>query len=517
LARDNFKTLVIEKLKARVAMRCSNPTCRVPTSAGTENIENAINIGVAAHIYAASPLGPRYSKKMTSSERASIDNAIWLCSNCSIEIDRDVKKYTVSKLHEWKKTAETSAKNELGKKLPNNNDAIDTLTAALTGYPKNYVSMAIPNVHNAMEKSLEKLDPRFSIKTAYQDDTTIFSISAKENVSLILKANNKIKDEYIKKYDQLIKHGTDLKVSAGEISIEGSRLFEEAFNQKDGAISILKKKIPAIHKLGLIQDGTNIFEPIDDIRGEISFGTESFTFQGSTWNDILKFKYQKFINDDINSAKFNFELCLEQWEGKDLNSLLYFEKIMTFFSKIVEGWKFSTSLEVNGEKILSGIGVALNKEEFFINNDSHLQYIRCNRIISKYMKIQLKYKSALSYTKDEFFKIRITSDTFEGKEVYLKNILKNNVTCNIKILDNSLALIQTFNKPTTIQFIENAGEEIMLFNTTIELPQKIITLNNVLAKLDDGVELNNLKIGDEIKVEWVPQENFQYSETYKTQ
>ena len=43
---------------------------------------------------------------MTSEERKSIENGIWLCSNCSIIIDRDEKKYTAQVLRAWKKKHE---------------------------------------------------------------------------------------------------------------------------------------------------------------------------------------------------------------------------------------------------------------------------------------------------------------------------------------------------------------------------------------------------------------------------
>lgn len=53
LARDNFSKAIIETLKARVAHRCSNPDCRVPTSAPSSN-DKVNSIGIAAHICAAS-------------------------------------------------------------------------------------------------------------------------------------------------------------------------------------------------------------------------------------------------------------------------------------------------------------------------------------------------------------------------------------------------------------------------------------------------------------------------------
>ena len=141
MARDNFSKAVIEKLRARVAHRCSNITCRVPTSSPSST-DGVKSIGEAAHICAASPGGPRYDNSMTVEERKSIDNAIWLCCNCATDIDRDVSRYTVNVLKEWKEQAEELARLELGKKISSNNETIDTVAAALTGLPKNYGSSA---------------------------------------------------------------------------------------------------------------------------------------------------------------------------------------------------------------------------------------------------------------------------------------------------------------------------------------------------------------------------------------
>ena len=93
------------------------------------------SIGVAAHIHAASPGGPRYDPSMTSSERGSISNAIWLCSNCSIIIDRDEACYTAKLLKEWKVKAETTAIREQGTKLPSDEDA---WPQKLSATPKNF-------------------------------------------------------------------------------------------------------------------------------------------------------------------------------------------------------------------------------------------------------------------------------------------------------------------------------------------------------------------------------------------
>lgn len=111
--RDDFPFKVKELLARRVSYRCSNPNCRQPTSGPQKHPLKSVNVGVAAHITAASPDGPRYDRSITPEERKDVSNGIWLCQNCAKLIDDDLARYNVDKLHEWKETAEDTAKREL--------------------------------------------------------------------------------------------------------------------------------------------------------------------------------------------------------------------------------------------------------------------------------------------------------------------------------------------------------------------------------------------------------------------
>lgn len=104
--RDDFTPKTKEILAKRVGFICSNPKCRKHTIGPNSDENKALNIGVAAHITAASVGGPRYDDTLSSSERQSINNGIWLCSNCASLIDRDENTFTVELINEWKKFAE---------------------------------------------------------------------------------------------------------------------------------------------------------------------------------------------------------------------------------------------------------------------------------------------------------------------------------------------------------------------------------------------------------------------------
>lgn len=107
--RDDFTQETKNLLGNRVGWRCSRPSCGQPTRGPADNELKYNNIGVAAHICAASKGGPRYDINMTSEERKSYNNGIWLCQSCSKLIDSDVDRFTVEEIRQWKRDAEQIA------------------------------------------------------------------------------------------------------------------------------------------------------------------------------------------------------------------------------------------------------------------------------------------------------------------------------------------------------------------------------------------------------------------------
>lgn|GEM_PF-4798508 len=90
--------------------QCSNPNCRQPTSGPQQDPAKSVNVGVAAHITAASRSGARYDSLLSKEERCSIENAIWLCQTCAKLVDNDPLVYTRELLREWKRLSEEAAR-----------------------------------------------------------------------------------------------------------------------------------------------------------------------------------------------------------------------------------------------------------------------------------------------------------------------------------------------------------------------------------------------------------------------
>lgn len=517
LARDNFKKPVIEILKARVALRCSRPTCRVPTSAPSGS--NAVNnMGIAAHICAASPKGPRYDKSMSSEERISIENAIWLCSNCSIEIDRDEKKFTIEILKKWKTEAEQNATNELGKKLPSNNDAIDTVATALTGLQNNYLSTAITNVHKASENSLESLDSRFRVKTSYSDQGALIKIAAREKVTLPFKIEPEIIDEFYKQHRQFIEHGESIEIKSKSIKINESKLFDEILNKNDeiDIVTFEPRKIKAVQKLWLVKKNGSIVDTFDDIHGLINSGTKSFSFSGNAFDLLFCFRYKKLLDKNDNNANFKMQINYDVWEGKKIAYIPFFDKIYGLYSKMAQGWMLFTALEVEGARILSSVGMQVNKWKYLIDTNNFLHYISCCRIISKEFDLKVVFTSNVSFSAEEHQKITNIANTIKGKNNLNINNCDGNASC-LFVVEKNKENIKYLNKledSISMELIQEKGEKIMLFGNEFELPSKKITLDFVKPKVQGNID--KIKIGDLVKVEWIPQKQFKCTINYKS-
>ena len=116
--RDDFSSKTKDLLAKRVGYKCSNPACRKLTCGANDDPTDFTNIGVAAHICAAAEGGPRYDHTMSTDERKSYENGIWLCQSCSKLIDSDVTRYPVEKLNRWKSNVEEATSLELEEASP---------------------------------------------------------------------------------------------------------------------------------------------------------------------------------------------------------------------------------------------------------------------------------------------------------------------------------------------------------------------------------------------------------------
>lgn len=116
MPRQEFPIEVKRELAASAGHRCSMPSCRAPTAGpSTSRISGTSNIGVAAHINAASVEGPRYDASLPPERLRDPWNGIWLCQTDAKRIDDDENRYTVELLRAWRDIAQDLAATEQGR------------------------------------------------------------------------------------------------------------------------------------------------------------------------------------------------------------------------------------------------------------------------------------------------------------------------------------------------------------------------------------------------------------------
>ncbi|HRG76368.1 MAG TPA: hypothetical protein PLX69_17550 [Leptospiraceae bacterium] len=113
----------IKILWVKAAARCS--ICRISVLIEADSPSSKTLIGETCHIVGEKLTeGPRHESNLSLSERNRYPNLILLCANHHTEIDNDVKKYTVEKLHQiksdhelWIETLRTENEDSAAKKL----------------------------------------------------------------------------------------------------------------------------------------------------------------------------------------------------------------------------------------------------------------------------------------------------------------------------------------------------------------------------------------------------------------
>jgi len=116
--RDEFSPATKRAIEKQARGHCSNPACRRLTRGATSDGAGEISIGVASHICAAAPRGPRYDANMAPEQRRSADNGIWLCDVHGRAVDAPDSKFTVEELRGWKRLTDEDSWRSIMENVP---------------------------------------------------------------------------------------------------------------------------------------------------------------------------------------------------------------------------------------------------------------------------------------------------------------------------------------------------------------------------------------------------------------
>lgn len=512
MARDDFTQKVKDELAKQVAHRCSNPEHRIITIGPSER-DKSNSIGEAAHICAASEGGPRYDRSMTREERKSIENGIWLYANCAKDIDRDVQRFTVESLKQWKASAITIARAELGKQLPSDTETINTLTTALSGNVTDLRVRAVTNVHAAVEQALQNLDPRFSVESSRVNGETRVGISANEDVSLTLEIGGITGDEFQDRYQSVLDHGCKVKISTDHIRITGSRLFE-TISKEAAAFTFSGNKMEAKQKLLFISPDKSRHEAFDDIDGFLVGGAKSASFSGSSCAGLFTFAYriERGVQGD---TQFQMNLKLEQWDGKLISDLPYFEKVFGFFKRLSDGWSLFATLEVDGNAVLEGEGSPITQTPETKNLVSFLDYTNRARAVASALKLEIAFTSTAVFNQQQYCDLADAADLFNAP--FVTEDREVSFSCTIRADENAqnIRLFLEADPQQSVLKLPEKNSKVNIFGDEVDLPTKTILVEKVKANVQGDLE--TIKEGDLVTIDWIPVDGFKVTISFEEQ
>jgi hypothetical protein len=292
--RDNFSAKTVGLLQSRVGHHCSNPECRRSTIGPALEEDRTVNIGVAAHITAASGGGPRYDETLTTEARKSADNGIWLCQVCAKLIDSDAARFTADVIRGWKQKAldrafkaiATSSSEELAPALSEGDDADREFVGAL-GLPAEdsvaaVIARALPAAatdvaafRNAREWPAHAIALNLTLKEDDGQSTVTLdgiakAIGAADSVSLVSPPGTGKSTTLVQLADRIIARGqfVPLIVPLSEWSDRAESFFD--FVNRRNAFAAFRRQhfmqMAYYGRLVLMLDGWNELDPSSRTR-----------------------------------------------------------------------------------------------------------------------------------------------------------------------------------------------------------------------------------------------------------
>lgn len=415
LGRDNFPRAMAEKLARQVAHICSNPECRVQTVGAKGSGDGVTSIGVAAHICAAAAGGPRYDEHQSFEERTGADNGIWLCNNCSRNVDNDELNFAVTVLHAWKAAAIADAKNRVGKKVINDADVESRLASAFRTLPSAQSLFAISNVHRATQQYLEELDARLHVDTTHGPGGTSYEIRAKVDVPLKMTWTPEDPEDHVRQFQGVLEQGRSARLNFTALSMSGSALLEQLIGQSGpGVLHIIPHADAAMVRL-MVENENQHFEELVVGDGVLTQGTKQLNLEATFFQSALRIGLSSAF-----AGETTVTVALEylNWNAVDIRYLRDFEHLCQLFDVLKSGRRIRLeAADQKGNRLQQDLDLS-NQGDFLSGHQHWLRYIELARAIADRYSLQILCNVAHQVTPEEYTALFDATQTCEGKKTH---------------------------------------------------------------------------------------------------
>ena len=374
--RHDFLQSTIQRLRDRAGNVCSYPDCYVHTHGAAFIGDKSVGVGIACHIKAAAPGGPRYDVNQTKDERRHLDNGIWMCQTHSKLVDADDSAYSVATLLEWKHKAEARSNSLINQKSFTDSEVKAAVQEGTVSVLQRWVNKSddpintpIAEMMQGYEAGLEDLDPRFNVQVDKVGRAYHHVISARQdNVSLnlILQDLDKL-EGFWEAHRALFEEGRQLEIPGPHYKFEGSKLFDAIHQRTQGPeIGVLtmggQKRSLTANLYVRTPEGHE--RAVDTFTCYYTSGSLRTVFDGEALGGFFTVKASAAHDGTDTSFDLNFNV--DAWRGKNILELPGFSRLARAAQYFTTG-RLVVEIEV-GSNVAS-----FDTKTSSINEEYHIQ------------------------------------------------------------------------------------------------------------------------------------------------
>ncbi|WEK31550.1 MAG: hypothetical protein P0Y58_04960 [Candidatus Pseudomonas phytovorans] len=485
--RDDFSLKTIQRLRDSVGNVCAFPGCSVNTHGANASGDGVVNLGVACHIKAAAPLGPRYDPEQTSDDRKHFDNGIWMCQTHSRLIDADKDNYSVDELWQWKREAEIKANAQLNQKSFTEKELKSALNQGSAELLQRFVNMSgdpinapIPEVIKGYEASLESLDPRFRVevnKSGGHYQYFIQPVGDEVNLQLIIEGTDKI-EGYLAAEKALLEEGRELVIPSDHFRLEGSELIEQLHEKARGTQKgTLTMGAPKRELAGTLyvrtEEGSE--KIVDTFTFYYTSGTLRTVFDGKALEGLVAIRAH--CSHDGQDTKFDISISLDAWRGKDILEFPRFSRLLKAAELLSTG-RLVFELEIKNQLVPYDSRSAEGSEEFHSRIDWIIHYLELARKVAVNCDAPVVMLNT-EMSPDTYSILRKYNKLIEGavisprdSKMLCKGEFDYTEGCTFESLEKQGAF-------SALRISEPAGVKFDLFGQSIEAPRLSHIFTNV--------------------------------------
>ncbi|NDZ12701.1 hypothetical protein C7T35_10090 [Variovorax sp. WS11] len=314
-------------------------------------------------------------------------------------------------------------------------------------------------------------------------------------------------------------HGMPVTMAANQLAIDGSPLLAyivATTAAEAGTLTVTPREVPALLKLRLSEPDTSQVSAFDDMPGTIKVGRKSMTFAGSNCGGILQASFRKLFDDGASLTDGQFWADIAQWDGRDIRSLPYHDKLVTLYKMLGEGWHLEFVLEMEGREILRGNFNGNDPQHGYVGALNTLfAYSMRARAIATHMNEVIAFRSDVSFTKEEHRALGDAVEVFDLKRVHGREEQISNPRCRLVAAAAALDdLLKRTSTPAEVMISSEDRELIKIFNQFISLPPVEVWLKAVVPKIISNRRLRNDPRKDqnekrELRIEFEPADGYQ--------